>query len=512
MKFPKVDILEQVDTLLKVGIALSSEKDHTQLLEIILSEARKLTNADAGTLYLREGDFLHFKITQNETLNNFQGGKGEPINLPPVPMRMENVSSYVALTNQVVNIPDVYEAEGFDFSGPKKYDAMTGYKTTSMLVIPLENHEREVIGVLQLINARDEEGETCAFAPAHERFISSLASQAAIALTNMQFIEDIEQLFKSFVEVMATAIDSITPYNANHTRRVALLAGELSTYLNDVHEGYWGSQYFSEERTAQLVMAAWLHDVGKIATPLTVMNKATRLEASLDLAMMRFDYIMASENADFMAQKLEAAVSAPDQVPQIDQAWNERKEQIEKARALIIKADHPATFVDKDLVAELESIAACSYTDPKGNIYPWITPDELVCLKVAKGTLTDDERKIMEDHVVVTRRMLDHIPFTRKLRDVPYLAGIHHELLDGKGYPNGLAGPEIPAEGRILALLDVFDALTASDRPYKKALPMEEALKILGFMVKDGKLDGELFELFKESKVWERIDLTLAAS
>ena len=243
-------------------------------------------------------------------MNTFRGGHGDPIDLPPVPIKMENVSAYVALTHKSVNIPNVYQAEEFDFSGPRKFDEATGYKTLSMLVIPLVNHEDTVIGVLQLINARDENGELVPFEPYFENVISSLASQAAIFITNMQLLNDIENLFNSFVEVMATAIDSRTPYNANHTRRVALLAGELARAINQEKLADQKEAVFSEEQIAQLVMAGWLHDIGKIATPLEVMDKATRIERQLELVMQRFDYIAATEKVQYLEKKLELTNNA----------------------------------------------------------------------------------------------------------------------------------------------------------------------------------------------------------
>lgn len=505
MKTYTEDILQQVEELLNVGIALSVEKDHNQLLEIIVSEARRITRADAGTLYLREGDLLQFKIIQNETLQVFKGGKGEPIDLPPVPLQKENVSAYAAITRQSINIPDVYMAEGFDFSGPKNYDQITGYQTRSMLVIPLENHEGEVAGVLQLINSLDDAGKPVPFPVYYEKVVSSLASQAAIALTNMQLLAEIQNLFNSFVEVMATAIDSRTPYNANHTRRVALLAGELARAVNRHTQGKWAGEYFNEDRIAQLIMAGWLHDIGKIATPLSVMNKASRVEDRLEIILQRFDYIKSNMETTYWETKLELPDENEQALLDLEKSWKEQTDLIQEARALIIRADNPATFVDKDMVQRLQEIAALTYRDSAGNVCPWLTAGELTALSVAKGTLTNEERKIMEEHVIVTRRMLDKIPFTRKLKDVPYFAGIHHEHLDGKGYPNGLKGDEIPLEGRILALVDVFDALTAADRPYKKAMPLEQALKILGFMVKDGELDADLYHIFCISRVWKLI-------
>lgn len=499
------EFLNQIEDIISIGIALSTEKDRNRLLERIVSEARRITNADAGTLYLCEGNCLTFKIMQNESMHTFQGGLGDPIDLPPVPIKMENVSAYVAITRKSVNIPNVYQADEFDFSGPRKFDEATGYKTLSMLVIPLENHEGIVIGVLQLINARDINGQLIPFAKYFENVVSSLASQAAVFLTNMQLLNDIENLFNSFVEVMATAIDSRTPYNANHTRRVALLAGELARAINQEKSERGEAPTFDEDQIAQLVMAGWLHDIGKIATPLEVMDKATRIERQLELVMQRFDYIYTYQKAEYLERKLQLS-GIDEELEQLEKCWQAEQEYIKAARELVLKCDNPATFVDAELKGKIEEIASRTYRDIDGTLKPWLKQEEVIALSVAKGTLTEMERRIMEDHVVVTARMLDKIPFTRKLKDVPYFASIHHEHLDGKGYPSGLKGDEIPIEGRILALVDVFDALTADDRPYKKAMPLEQALKILGFMVKDGELDGDLLDVFSRNKVWERIE------
>ncbi|MDD3270161.1 MAG: GAF domain-containing protein [Syntrophomonadaceae bacterium] len=503
------EILAQVDDIINIGIALSAEKDKNLLLEMIVTEARRITNADGGTLFLCESDALSYKIMQNESMNTHLGGRGEKITFPPVPLRMENVSAYAAITHKSVNIPNVYQVEEFDFSGPKKFDESTGYRTLSMLVIPLENHEDEVIGVLQLINARNENKDLIPFAPHFENVISSLASQAAIAISNMQLIADIENLFNSFVQVMATAIDSRTPYNANHTRRVALLAGELARAINQQKEGRWAEVFFTEDQVAQLVMAGWLHDIGKIATPLEVMNKSTRIERQLELVLQRFDYILAALTAQYLSRKLaiidSSAAGTVERLQELEEWWEKEQTYVKEAREFIIKVDNPGTFVNAEIVARLQEIAGRTYVDSAGEKLPWLRSEELVALSVAKGTLTEAERQVMEDHVVITGRMLEKIPFTKKLKDVPFFASIHHEHLDGKGYPLHLAGDEIPIEGRILALVDVFDALTASDRPYKKAMPLEQALKILGFMVKDGELDGELYQVLAEAKIWENV-------
>ena len=519
---PVDETVRQLENLVSIGIALSAEKDSNKLLEMIMLEARRVTNADAGTLYLVEGDQLRMKITHNKTLNSFLGGKGEEIDLPPVPITKEYVSGYVAATAEAVNIPDVYEAEGFDFSGPRKYDAMTGYRTCSMLVIPLKNHLEEVIGVLQLINAQDEEtGEVIPFDPRYQSIVQSLSSLAAIALTNMQLIQEIELLFESFVQVMVTAIDAQTPYNATHTQKVSELSRLIALAINQAKEGPLADEYFDDDRLKVLVMAGWLHDIGKVATPLKVMNKATRLDEQLPLVVSRIDYALQKEkNAllwrDLQKYRKDNQLQKPqnndndtgednDAEDEDNVASEQKIALLESARELIIRADNPATFIDNELKEKLEALGKITFTGEDGKSYPLLTPEELASITVARGTLTEEERKIMENHVVITGKMLAKLPFTKKLARAPELACMHHEHLDGKGYPVGLKGEQIPLEARILAIADIFDALTASDRPYKKGMPVENALKIMGFMVKDGKLDSDIMDLFIRQKVWENL-------
>lgn len=496
-----------VEDLLKIGIALSAEKDHNRLLEMILTGARRITNADAGTLYLCEKDGLVFKIMQNSTMNTYLGGKGEPIDIPPVRLVKENVSAYVALTGKSVNIPDVYNAEGFDFTGPRRYDQMTGYRTRSMLVVPMENHECRIIGVLQLINAMGEDdGAVIPFASRHQRVIEALASQAAIALTNAKLIRDIEELFHSFVQTITTAIDARTPYNANHSRRVALLAGCLAEAVSESCDEAWRDEKFTEDRREQLVMAGWLHDIGKVATPLEVMDKSTRLDSGINLVLQRFDCCYRTKVADYYRDRsLLLEQGEVLRARELERCHLEELEEIKRARELVEKANNPATFIDDELAGRLAEAASITYRDMNGRELPVLTQRELECLSVRKGTLTGAERMVMEEHVAITARMLEKINFIKKYSSVPLYAAMHHEHLDGKGYPMGLSGDEIPLEARILALVDVFDALTADDRPYKRAMPVEGALRILGFMAEEGKLDPRLYKLFKESRVWEKV-------
>lgn len=490
------DLTQLIEELLNIGIALSAEKDHNKLLEMILTEARRITRADAGTLYFYEDDKLIFKIIHNKTLGIFKGGGGEPVDLPPVPISPGNVSAWVAINKKSVNIPDVYNAEGFDFSGPKRYDAITGYNTRSMLVVPLENYDGEVIGVLQLINAMDKEGKILSFEPYLERMVLSLASQAAVAITNMQYIEEINRLFHSFVQVMATAIDARTPYNVNHTRNIALLAESLALYIDKLESGPFASECFDIERIAQLVMAAWLHDIGKVAVPLKVMDKPSRLGELYETVMQRVDLWEAKSKVLYLEKKFADQITT-----ELEEWWIKQQKTFLEVRELIVRANDPATFVNNDLTSQLQDIAA--WQEPYSG-ERLLNEEELKCLCIQRGTLTDDERKIMESHVTVTQRMLDKIKFSKKLKDVPQWAIYHHEFMDGTGYPFGLKGKEIPLEARILTILDIFDALTASDRPYKKAMPPEKALVILENMAKEGKLDHLLVEIFIKSRVWEK--------
>lgn len=491
------ELLLQIEQLLNVGIALSAEKNFHRLLEMILTEAQRITNADAGTLYVKENDHLVFAIVHNQTLGISQGGRGEPTGLPPVVITPEpqNVCAYAAVKRQIVNIPDVYASERFDFTGPRRYDAITGYHTQSMLVLPLCNYDDEVIGVLQLINAK-EGTQVVPFAEHLEKIIASLASQAAVSLTNMQYIDEINRLFDSFVQAIATAIDARTPYNVNHTRNVAVLAGRLATYIDGLATGPWTAERFSDNRTEQLVKAAWLHDIGKVAIPLEVMDKPTRLAGRLELVLQRLDYIaLQLEFSCHLATDPESAERL-----QADLSL------ARCGRELVAKLDRPEAFVDDQARAALRDLAARSYLDSQGQAHPWLSPTELECLSIARGTLTGAERRVMESHVAVTERMLAKIAFNKRLRDVPTWAVLHHELLDGSGYTRGLVGEDIPLEARLLTMLDVYDALTASDRPYKRAMSVDRALGILQTMAAEGKLDASLVDVFCESKVWAVAD------
>lgn len=504
-------LISQIHRLSEIGIALSAERNLDKLLEMIVDEARRFTNADGGTLYIKEGNVLVFKILQNDTMKTRMGGtSGNPIPFPPVELKETNVSAYVALKDKSVNIPDVYFSDLFDFTGPRKFDQATGYRTKSMLVVPMKNHDGEIIGVLQFVNAKEQKsGEAIPFSPDYEILSESLASQAAVAITNVKLIQDIEALFESFVQSMATAIDARSPYNVSHTRRVAGLAVSLAETINAANDGFFKDLTLSPEEMNELRIAGWLHDVGKVTTPEWVVNKATKLEKIIDrveFIKTRFLYIMKSAESEALKKKVEilnnADPGSPGKIEEIDKKLKEDLAQLEDDLAFIVKSNSPGEFMEDEKIARLQGIAKNTFMVGE-EIKPYLTEDELLNLSIRKGSITDDERKIMNDHVAVTAKMLEAIPFIKKLKNAPAYAAAHHECINGKGYPKGLKGDEIPMQARILALVDFYEALTAQDRPYKKGMPLEKALQVLGFAVKDGHLDKELYDLFIQQKVFE---------
>lgn len=509
-------LISQIRRLSEIGIALSAEKNLDKLLEMIVDEARRFTNADGGTLYIKEDNTLVFKILQNESMDTSMGGtSGKPIPFPPVEMKESNVSAYVAIKEKSVNIPDVYDSDLFDFTGPRKFDQATGYRSRSMLVVPMKNHEGEIIGVLQLLNARDQKKEeVIPFSPDYVTLTESLASQAAVAITNVKLIQDIENLFESFVQAMAKAIDARSPYNVSHTRRVAGLAVTLGEAMSEKKEGFFKDLIYSPEEINELRLAGWLHDVGKVTTPEWVVNKATKLEKIIDrveLVKTRFHFIQKHVEVEAIKKKVEVLQNGrdPSKLEAIDRQLEEDLSQLKDDLDFVVRSNSPGEFMEDDKIERIKKIAKNVYLE-NDEEKPYLTEDEVLNLSIRKGSITDGERQIMNDHVAVTAKMLEEIPFIKKLRNAPAYAAAHHECLNGKGYPKGLKGDEIPTQARILALVDFYEALTAQDRPYKKGMPLAKALQILGFAVKDGHLDKDLYEFFLNEKVYETYEKKFA--
>lgn len=500
----------------QIGLALSKEKNIDTLLEMIVDEARNLSKADAGTLYIVDPEACHlrFAILQNDTMQTRLCGTDPGAAFPCVPLYQnsrpnhDNVASYVALTDQIVNIPDVYQAEGFDFAGTRKYDAATGYRSKSMLVIPLKNHVGEIIGVLQLLNAQDgNSGEVIAFSNDYEDLAASLASQAAIALTNIQLVKEQQGLFHAFMTSIATAIDEKSPYTGGHIRRVYELTVMIAEMINDTEQEPFAKVRFSDDEMEELRLAAWMHDVGKITTPDHVVDKADKLEtihSRIHLVHTRFNLIMQLLENEILRRKLallEADSPAPEAIAALEAELVARRQGLQDDLAFIGECNKAAEFMSDEKIARIKAIAARTYL-VAGREQPFLSEDEVVNLCIRKGTLNDNERKIIENHAAMTHKILEQLPFPKNLAKVPDYAGGHHEKLDGSGYPLGLAGDKLPLQSRIMAIADIFEALTAKDRPYRKPMQLSQALKIMGFMKKDGHIDPAIFDLFFTSGLY----------
>ena len=483
---------DDMQKVLEIGISLSEEKDFNRLLEKILEQVMEITNCDAGTLYLKDGDFLKFKIMRNDTMKTYQGGDGKDPGLPPVPITRQSVCALALLEDHTICVEDVRNSENYDFSGPIRYDAMTGYHTQSILVVPMHNRRGTSVGVLQLINAMDKDGKVCAFGQDMVMVVESIASQAAITIQNMMYIEDIRGLFQSFVKVMSSAIDERTPYNASHTRHMEQYGSHFIKYLNQKSREENGKCLFTPAQEEELLMSVWLHDVGKLVTPLEVMNKAARLTEEQKKEIFHRYEVMELKNKLALLEEKQSAEEAERQA-----------QEIAKARELVERINS-AGFLPEEALQQLLVLGEAVFSDGNGNQMPFLTPEERKLLSIRKGTLSEEERKIMENHVVITEKLLSEIRFTSDYSHVREWASSHHEYLDGSGYPKQLKGQEVPMEVRINTILDIFDALIADDRPYKPGMPVDKALTILTIMAeKEGKLDPQLTKQFVESRCWE---------
>lgn len=482
---------DDMNKILEIGVQLSSERNLYRLLAQILLCVMDLTRCDAGTLYLLENDALQFKIMRNNTLHTYSGEDGNDPDLPPVPLSRSNVCAYALLEDKTIRIEDVKNCQEYDFSGPAKYDAITGYHTQSMLVVPMSNREGEKLGVLQLINALDEEGHVRAFAEDMVLMVKSVASQAAITIQNVRYIREIKDLFHSFVRTMSSAVNERTPYTANHARHMAAYGSNFIDFLNQCE----GQKHFTPTQKEELLMSIWLHDIGKLVTPLEVMDKAKRLLPQQHTA---FTHRLEVVRLNAEISMLKGLISPEEKDALIQQT--------EEAAQLVDKINS-AGFVTDEMLEELDQLQKKTYAGEDGAEHPWLAQEEYAMLSIRRGTLSEKERKTMEEHVVVTDKLLSQILFPGDMSHVREWASSHHELLNGKGYPHHRKGEEIPYEVRIITILDIFDALVADDRPYKPAKPLHVALDILKENAEvRGELDPELTKLFIESKCWENAD------
>ena len=506
------DQLEKTRKLTMIGVALSAEKNINRLLDMIVEEARHFTNAEGGTLYIMSdsGKELRFAVIQSSPLNIHMGGTSGEITWAPVLLlsadgtpNYANVSAYAALSGDVVNIPDVYDAEGFNFEGTRKFDKTNGYRSKSMLVVPMRNHENDIIGVLQLLNARDElTGDIVSFSNENQTMTESLASQAAVALTNNQLIQGLENLLESIVKSIAAAIDEKSPYTGGHVKRVAELTMAIARMINMTDEGFYANTHFNEDQMKELRIAAWLHDVGKVTTPEYIVDKATKLETiydRMDLLKTRFEILKRDYEIEYLKKKDSQGLNRKND--DISQNRREFVEKLEEDLSFIANANDGSKFMTDEMIKKIGEIANRHLTID-GELKSVLTDNEIRNLCIRNGTLTEDERNIINNHARVTHKMLTELPFPKKLQHVAYYAATHHERPDGSGYPLGLKGDQLPLQSRILALADIFEALTAKDRPYKKGKTLSEVIKIMKFMVKDNSIDSELFDFFIKEQIY----------
>ena len=475
------------EKILNIGIELCREKNRNRLLASIIENAMQITHCDAGTLYLYQDNSLVFRIMETLSMGVRRGAYGEPIeDMPPVAMSEKNVCAYTAIHREIVNVPDVYDSDRFDFVGPKRYDALTGYHTQSMLVIPIENNENELLGVLQLINAMDEKGDIIPFDRQYHITIRSLGSMAAIELTNLAYVEELKAQLHSFVEAFATAVDERTPYNGTHTRKVAEYSGILADYINKKHKTGECEEFFDEEHREKLLLAALLHDIGKMVIPLRIMNRATRLDKDIVQIEERFKLLAAYYETDMLRGRI------------TQEEYGDKLKELDEELEFIRRID-AVGFLDDENYAHVQELAVKCHIKEDGTVTPYLTKHETDCLSVRKGTLTEEDRRQMESHAEMTGKILEKVHFRKNYSMVPKWATDHHEYLDGTGYPNHLKGEEIDIETRILTVTDIYDALTSTDRPYKKPMPRQRAFEVLRSMAKEGKVELRLVDWLDEA-------------
>ncbi|MCW5590822.1 MAG: GAF domain-containing protein [Burkholderiales bacterium] len=508
-------VLSKLEYLNAIGIALSQERDIDRLLETILVAAKNLTRADGGTLYRLVDDKLHFEIMKNDSLAISMGGtSGNAIPFYPIPLHDKDgnpnltmIAAYVAINDRTVNIADAYTEEGFDFSGTRNFDKRTGYRSTSFLTVPMKNHEGEIIGVLQLLNAIDASTrEVTVFSDEDRRLAESLASQAAIALTNRLLIQQLEVLFESLIELINTAIDDKSPYTGGHCKRVPTLTMMLAEAANSASAGPLSAFRMTDKDRYELKIAGLLHDCGKITTPVHVVDKATKLQTIYDrigLVDTRFEALKREAEVAMLRAVLaarEAEDASSEQRARED--FQARIRQYDDDREFLRRTNIGGERMSPEDQARVSRIAQYTWTGPKGAAERFLSRDEEANLNIPYGTLNPQEREVINHHIVATIKMLEALPWPRHLVNVPEYAGGHHERMDGKGYPKGLTRSQMSVQARIMGIADIFEALTAKDRPYKPGKTLSESLAILGKFKENGHIDPDLFDIFVKERVY----------
>jgi HD-GYP domain-containing protein (c-di-GMP phosphodiesterase class II) len=513
---------QELHELNQIGVALSAQRDITKLLEMILSQSRAITAADAGSLYLVQrgpddktqvDDKLVFKLPQNDSVpvKTFEEFT--------IPLDQTSVAGYAASTGHVVNVADAYHLPpGSPYQISRSFDEKSGYRTKSVLAVAMRDHKGTVVGVVQLINKKKDpkavlrpvsvvEEEVIPFTAVDEELVTSLASQAAVAFENTKLIQDIKGLFTSFVRASVTAIEARDPTTSGHSGRVAVLTVGIAETMDALVTGPFRDVTFTRDQLQEIQYASLLHDFGKVGVREKVLIKGKKLYVGESLVVReRFAYIKRTLEAQYLRAKLEQVLSGratPELLAQMDREHDAQQVETDDLLRMVLQSNEP-TVLEEDVVRALMDLPNRTFADMEGTRHPYLTANELGALSIRKGSLTEKERREIESHVTHTYRFLSEIPWTGEYRRVPEIAYAHHEKLDGSGYPRKLRGGEIPLQSRMMTIADIFDALVAWDRPYKKSVPVEKALDILRDEARAGKLDPEILDLFVAAKVYEK--------
>ncbi len=503
----------EISDLTAIGKALGTGKDISALLEMILSIARRFTQADGGTLYLVDPQHqtLEFHVIFNESLNIKKSGKA--IGLPGVPLfdgngrpNLSNVSSYVFHTGEIVNIKDVYNTSRFQFDGTQEFDAALNYTSRSMIVVPMRNHEEDIIGILQLINSIDSiSKKTLPFSRDAQEKAAALASQASVILTQQMLIFEMKELFEAFIKAIAVSIDEKSKHTGGHIQRVAEICMMIAHQINQDQEAF-KEIFLSEDQLDELRIAALMHDTGKITTPDHIINKSSRLETVLDrIELIHTRWELFKTNCKLKAAEkkldlLDQNQLDPKQTDQIDRHLEEQLNTLDQEFKILSDINFSKTVLNKNALEKLEIIGRKSDVISNRTI-PYLTENEIECLHITRGNLTGEEREIINSHAALTKKILNKLPWPKKLARIPAIAASHHEKLDGSGYPSKLNKTNLNIQSRILAISDIFEALSAKDRPYKTPMTLSQAKQILEKMGRDGHLDNDIISLFFSSQI-----------
>ena len=514
------DLLKRLEQLNDIGASLSKERDITRLLERILLAAKAITNADGGTLYrMREdGQSLRFEILRTDSLHIAMGGtSGCPITFPNLPLQDgagapndSLVAAYAAIHRETVNIADAYSEPNFDFSGTRAFDQRTGYRSQSFLAVPMKDHEGEVIGVLQLINAQAPgSGQVVSFSATDQSLAESLASQAAIALCNRLLMTQLEELFESFIKLINLAIDEKSPYTGGHCQRVPTLTLMLAEAVAMTTEGPLASFAMTDRDRYELKIAGLLHDCGKVTTPVHVVDKATKLQTLFDrvhLIDTRFEVLKRDAELDALRQQLALRPCVDPQAEAVAlAACDAGLASLDADRDFLRASNMGAETMQEGAQQRVREIGSQRvWRNVDGIETEFLTADEIENLSIRAGTLTLAERDIINYHIVATIKMLEQLPWPRHLKKVPEFAGGHHERMDGKGYPKGLTRTQMSVQARVMGIADIFEALTASDRPYKPGMKLSQAVGIMKKFSANGHIDPDLFDIFLRERVYLR--------